>query len=167
MIKILAPKKKSSTQVTAKKIAEKYKNIARRKRATDQFDDLEPIGYNNDTNINGLATPKKKLGQKLQPNKIVKKCKNLAKKNTRQRDKQIEEDVAFVKQVPVHPKDRLARKVRDQFGDLETIDYNNDTNINDLVPKRTSGTQTAAKKIVNKNKNLSRKKKPYQKLVKK
>ena len=92
----------------------------------------------------------------------MKKCKNLAKKNTRQRDKQIEEDVAFVKQVPVHPKDRLARKVRDQFGDLETIDYNNDTNINDLVPKRTSGTQTAAKKIVNKNKNLSRKKKPYQ-----
>ena len=44
MIKILAPKKKSSTQVAAKKIAEKYKNIARRKRATDQFDDLEPIG---------------------------------------------------------------------------------------------------------------------------
>lgn len=60
MIKILAPKKKSSTQVAAKKIAEEYKNIARRKRATDQFDDLEPIGYNNDTNINGLATPKKK-----------------------------------------------------------------------------------------------------------
>ena len=96
----------------------------------------------------------------------MKKCKNLAKKNTRQRDKQIEEDVAFVKQVPVHPKDRLARKVRDQFGDLETIDYNNDTNINDLVPKRTSGTQTAAKKIVNKNKNLSRKKNHTKNLLK-
>ena len=88
----------------------------------------------------------------------MKKCKHLAKKNTRQRDKQIEEDVAFVKQVPVHQNDRLARKVRDQFGDLETIDYNNDTNINDLVPKRTSGAQAAAKRILNKYKNLSRKK---------
>lgn len=117
--------------------------------------------------LTALPHPKKKARTEITAKKNCKKCKNLAKKNTRQRHKQIEEDVAFVKQVPVYQKDRLARKVRDQFGDLETIDCNNDTNINDLVPKRTSGTQTAAKKIVNKYKNLSRKKKPYQKLVKK
>ena len=70
------------------------------------------------------------------------------KKRYWRRDKRVEEDVAFLKQVPVHPKDKLARKVRDQFKDLGTVDYNNDTNIGDLGTKKISRTLVAAKKIV-------------------
>ena len=47
--------------------------------------------------------------------------------------------------------------------DIETGDYNNDTNINDLKNinlKKTSGTQQLAKKNHQKYRNLSRKK-PY------
>lgn len=58
----------------------------------------------------------------------------------------------------VHTKDRLARKVRDQFDDLETTDYNIDTNFNDLVSKRTSATQIASKKTVKTYRTLARKK---------
>lgn len=63
-----------------------------------------------------------------------------------------------MKQVPVHPKDRLARKVRDQFDDLETTHYNIDTNFNDLVSKRTSAIQIAAKRTVKTYRTLARKK---------
>ena len=58
------------------------------------------------------------------------------KKPNERRDKKTEEDVIFMKQVPVHPRDRLARKVY----------YNKDTNISNLGTKKTSGTQIAAKK---------------------
>ena len=66
--------------------------------------------------------------------------------------KKVEESLLFVKQLPVHPKDRLAREVRDQFDDLETADYSNDTNISNLGTKETSGTQIAAKKLLKKTK---------------
>ena len=56
----------------------------------------------------------------------------------------------FLKQVPVHTRDRLARDVRDQFDGLETVDYNNDTNISDLGTKKKSGKQIAAKEIFRK-----------------
>ena len=57
----------------------------------------------------------------------------------------------FWKQVPVHPRNRLARDVRNQFDGLETGDYNNDTNISDLAKKKKeSGKQIAARKIVKK-----------------
>ena len=68
--------------------------------------------------------------------------------------KKVEESLLFVKQLPVHPKDRLAREVRDQFDDLETADYSNDTNISDLGTKETNSCQ----KIVKKYENLTRKK---------
>ena len=42
----------------------------------------------------------------------------------------------FWNQVPVHPRNRLARDVRNQFDGLETGDYNNDTNISDLAKKK-------------------------------
>ena len=51
----------------------------------------------------------------------------MARKKPYQRtDKKVEEDVVFLKQVSVNPRDRLARNVRDQFDDLETVEYNND-----------------------------------------
>ena len=41
----------------------------------------------------------------------------------------------FWKQVPVHPRNRLVRDVRNQFDGLEIGDYNNDNNISDLGTK--------------------------------
>ena len=56
-----------------------------------------------------------------------------------------------MKQVYVNPRDRLARNVRDQFDDLETVEYNNDILILVIWPKkRKSGKEIAAKKIVRK-----------------
>ena len=56
-----------------------------------------------------------------------------------------------MKQVSVNPRDRLARNVRDQFDDLETVEYNNDILILVIWPKkRKSGKEIAAKKIVRK-----------------
>ena len=72
------------------------------------------------------------------------------KKPNGRRDKKTEEDVLFMKEVPVQPRDRLARKVY----------YDKDTNISNLGTKKTSGTQITAKKIVKKYRNLARKK-PY------
>ena len=98
---------------------------------------------------------------------IVKKIQKFWKEKPHQRpDKKVEEDVVFWKQVPVHPRNILARDVRDQFDGLETVDYNNDTNISDLGTKKKSGKQIAARKIVKKYINFARKK-PYQKPDKK
>ena len=83
---------------------------------------------------------------------LKKPPRNLARKNLYQRpDKKIEENVVFVKQVPVHPKDK--------FDNLETIDYNNDTNINDPAsPKKKSSTQVATEKLLKNTKTLQGKK---------
>ena len=98
---------------------------------------------------------------------IVKKIQKFWKEKPHQRpDKKVEEDVVFWKQVPVHTRNILARDVRDQFDGLETVDYNNDTNISDLGTKKKSGKQIAARKIVKKYINFARKK-PYQKPDKK
>ena len=114
------------------------------------INDLEIVDYNNDTNINDLGKlTEKNIWDRNSCQKIIKEYRNVArKKRYWRRDKRVEEDVAFVKQVPVHPKDKLARKVRDQFKDLGTVDYNNDTNIGDLGTKKISRTLVAAKKIV-------------------
>ena len=45
------------------------------------------------------------------------------------------------------------------IADAETVDYNNGTNINDVLSNKSA--QTAAKRIVKKYRNLARKK-PYQ-----
>ena len=75
----------------------------------------------------------------------------MQRKKTYQRpDEKVEEDVVFLRHVPVHPRDRLTRNVRNQFNDLETVDYNNDTNVSDLGTKKKSGKQIAAKEIFRK-----------------
>ena len=76
----------------------------------------------------------------------------MARKKLYQRtDKKVEENVVFLKQVSVNPWDRLARNVRDQFDDLETVEHNNDILILVIWPKKgKSGKQIAAKKIVRK-----------------
>ena len=61
----------------------------------------------------------------------------MARKKPYQRtDKKVEENVVFLKQVFVNPWDRLARNVRDQFDDLETVEYNNDILILVIWPKK-------------------------------
>ena len=98
----------------------------------------------------------------LTAKKIAKKYQNLARKIPYQRpDEKVEEDIDFLKQVPVSLWDRLVRNVRNQFDDLETFDYNNDTNISDLDTKNKSGTQIPANKIIKKYKTLAIKR-PHQ-----
>ena len=90
--------------------------------------------------------------------KTAKKYQNLARKIPYQRpDKKVEEDIDSLKQVPVSPWDRFVRNVRNQFDDLETFDYNNDTNISDLDTKNKSGTQIPAKKIIKNTKHWQEK----------
>ena len=106
-------------------------------------DDLETIDYNNDTNVNGLKDTntnnidninlKKTSGAQITAKKIVKKYRNLARKKTYQR--------------LLPPSENNFN----DFTDLETVDYNNDTSISDLNdiasgPKKNKNAQIAAKK---------------------
>ena len=87
----------------------------------NQFDGLETVDYNNDTNISDLGT-KKKSGKQIAARKIVEKYINFARKKPCQKsDKKVEEDIAFLKQVALYPRDRLTRKARVEFDDLETV----------------------------------------------
>lgn len=38
--------------------------------------------------------------------------------------KNIDNDVKFIKQVPLNPGDKLARKTRDMYDDMKTVHYN-------------------------------------------
>ena len=54
---------------------------------------------------------KKTSGKQIAAKKIVKKQRNLARKKPYRRiSKKNDDDVVFLKQVPVHPRDRLAKK---------------------------------------------------------
>ena len=87
----------------------------------NQFDGLETVDYNNDTNISDLGT-KKKSGKQIAARKIVEKYINFARKKPCQKsDKKVEEDIAFLKQVALYPRDRLTRNARVEFDDLETV----------------------------------------------
>ena len=143
-------KKTSGTQLATKKILIRYTNLARRKpyqrpsasAATTEFDDLERVGYNNDTSISDLndivSGTRKNINAQKTAKKILQKYKKIAQ-NKKNKGKETTE-----------------------FDDLETVDYNNDTSVSDLVNlKKTRGTQLAAKKIIKKYRNLARKK-PYQ-----
>ena len=137
---------KKTAQITAKKIVKKYRNLARKKtyqrpppNTVDDLADLEKIDYNNDTNIrelNDIASgPKKNKNVQTTAKKIKRKYKKLAKK-----------------------KPPLPFNISD-VADVETVDYNNGTNISDVSSNKSA--QIAAKKIVKKCLNLARKK-PYQ-----
>ena len=43
---------------------------------------------------------------------------------TKNKIKNNNDDVKFIKQVPSHPRDRLAHKARDIYDDMEMVDYN-------------------------------------------
>ena len=123
----------TSNKIKKKYIHQKSKRILEKanKKADDWFkragyvdiDDLETIDYNNDTNVNELKDTntnnidninlKKTLGAQRDTKKIVKKYRNIAKK----KKKTYERPLATIK---------------DDFAELETVDCNIDTNINDL-----------------------------------
>ena len=65
--------------------------------------DAETVDYNNDTNVNDVLSNK---STQIAAKKLVKKYRNLARKKP-------DDDVVFLKQVPAHPRDRLARKTKD------------------------------------------------------
>ena len=128
-------KKTSGTQLAAKKNIKKYRNLARKKpykrpppRTETDFDDLETIDYNNDTNISDLngitSSSKKNKNTKIAAKKILQKFEKIAQKKT-----------------------PLSFNLTD-VADAETVDYNNDTNISDVLSSK--GAQIAAKKISDK-----------------
>ena len=41
-----------------------------------------------------------------------------------QKIKNIDNDVKFIKQVPLNPRDKLAPKTRDMYDDMKTVHYN-------------------------------------------
>ena len=157
----------ASNKIKKKYTPQKPKGISKKanKKAADWLrrvgyvdtDDLETIDYNNDTNVNGLKDTntnnidninlKKTSGAQITAKKIVKKYRNLARKKTYQR--------------LLPPSENNFN----DFTDLETVDYNNDTSISDLNdiasgPKKNKNAQIAAKKIVQKYKKLAKKKAP-------
>ena len=132
-------KKTSGTKLAAKKILKKYRNVARRKpyqrpsasAATIEFDELETVDSNNNTSISDLndivSGTRKNINAQKTAKKILQKYKKIAQ-NIKNKGKETTE-----------------------FDDLETVDYNNDTSVSDLVNlKKTRGTQLAAKKIIKK-----------------
>ena len=80
-------------------------------------DDLETIDYNNDTNVNDFKDTNTNnidninLKKTSPPKKLLKKYRNLARKK---------------------PYQRPLAAIKYDFADLETVDYNIDTNVNDL-----------------------------------
>ena len=87
------------------------------------------------------------MGAQIAAKKTVKKYRNLARKKPYQR--------------PLPPSENSFN----DFTDLETADYNNDTSISDLNditsgPKKNKNAQIAAKKILQKYNKLAKKKAP-------
>ena len=79
----------------------------------NDLDDVETVDYNNDNNLNNLDDTdlKKVSGKRIAAKKIVKKYRNLARKKPYQRvSKKTDDNIVFLKQVPVHPRDRLAKR---------------------------------------------------------
>ena len=73
--------------------------------------------YNNDTNINDLKdiAPNKNTNVQIAAKKLSKNT-NFSKERTLPKNPQkTDDDVVFFKQVPVYPRDRLARKTKDDF----------------------------------------------------
>ena len=129
MILLPGLKKNSGTQVAAKNIIKNYRNLAKKKAQKNQTDlaDAETIDYNKDTNVSDLNEPLSKKTSSAQiAAKIVKKYKNLSKK-----------------------KAAISFNISD-IADTAIVDYNSNTNINDLddiAPNKNTNAQIAAKKI--------------------
>ena len=82
-------------------------------------DDLVTVGYNSDTEINlaDKATPLSSTAQQ-QAKMTIKRYKTLTRKvgkiNQEAKNKRKDDDIKLVKQVPLHPGERLARETRKQ-----------------------------------------------------
>ena len=78
------------------------------KAETTEFDDPETIDYNNHTSIDELndtvSNSKKGKNIQLAAKKILKKYKKVA-----QNKKGKTEAVTFIKQVPLHPREKMKR----------------------------------------------------------
>ena len=130
-----------NAKIAAKNFLEKYKKISRKKTPfsfnISDIADVGTVDYNNDTNISDVLLNK---SVQITAKKAVQKYKILAKN-----------------------KAPLPFNIT-HLADDETVNYNNDTIINDILSNKSA--QIAAKKIVTKYRNLERKK-PYQRPSKK
>lgn len=107
--------KNNSGSQMLKKVIKKSRNSARKKlykrpspRDDNYYDlaDLETIDYNNDSDLNDIDSNKKISSSQIPAKKILQKYKKLSKK------KKHEPAVSFIKQVPVHPRQILKRKIK-------------------------------------------------------
>ena len=55
-------------------------------------------------------------------------------------------DITFIEQVPLHPRDRLKRLTSDVNDDMSTINYADDVNIDDVSSAETANYTTTPKK---------------------
>ena len=94
------------------KIVQKIQKVSKKKSAYKWCSWCWTINYNTDTNISDVLSNK---STQIAATKIVKKYGNLARKKPYLiLSKKTDDDVFFfLKQVPVHPRDRVARKTKD------------------------------------------------------
>ena len=136
--------KTSRAQIATKKNVKKYRNLVKKKpyqtpppNTFGDIADLETVDDNNDTSISDwndiVFELKKNKNAQIVANKIVQKYKKLAKKKA---------PVTF--------------NISDA-ADTEAVDYNKDTNINNVLSSKSA--QIATEKILNRYDNLRRKRK--------
>ena len=112
-------KKISNTQLAAKKIVEKYKNLSKKKTYipfnTSDIADAETVDYNNNANITDLNDIVSNKNTRAQI--AAKKCQKIQKfskeKTIPKTSQKTEDNVVFFKKVLVHPRNRLAKKTKD------------------------------------------------------
>ena len=123
-----------NAQIASKFFLQKCKNIYKKKVPLpfniNDIADAETIDFSNVININNISSSK---SAKITAKKIVNKYKKLRKN-----------------------KSPLPFNIND-IDDAETVDYNSDTNMNNVSSSKSA--QIAAKKVVKKYKNLRRKRK--------
>ena len=125
---------KKNARIAAQKISEKYKKFRKNKLKKPvnltNIDDADTVAYDENTDLRDVLSTK---GAQIAANKISKKYKKMR---------------ARTQSFPFNLSD---------IADAETIDYNDDTNLQDVNMNR--NTILAAQKISNKYKNIRRKRK--------
>ena len=105
-----------NAQIAAKNLIQKYKNILRKKVplafTINDAANAETVDYNTDTNMTNVSSNK---SAQIAAKKLVNKYKNISRKRKRTLgnytglNKKSKDNVIFIKQVPLHPREWLKR----------------------------------------------------------
>ena len=102
-----------NAQIAAKNLIQKYKNILRKKVplafTINDAANAETVDYNTDTNMTNVSSNK---SAQIAAKKLVNKYKNIRRKRKRTLGNytgKCQDNVIFIKQVPLHPREWLKR----------------------------------------------------------